>query len=94
MWELAKHVCFGVSTCSAWHELQSQLMQRRRDWGPRCAIHPRNLTLPAHPHWGECRRKKANDKPKWSAASAGVRTLGGQLAGECPAAVPQCAGEY
>ncbi len=28
---------------STWRELQSLLMQRRRDGGPRCATHPRNI---------------------------------------------------
>ncbi len=28
-----------------WLELQSQTMQRRRDWGPRCANCPRNITM-------------------------------------------------
>ncbi len=28
---------------STWLELQSLYMQRCRDWGPRCATHPRNI---------------------------------------------------
>ncbi len=38
----------------AWFELQSHQLQRRRDWGPRRATYPRNITM--FPPWW-CRRK-------------------------------------
>ncbi len=50
-------------TGQAWLELQSQLMQQRRDWGPRCAKYPRKhhhvppLVILAQPVPVECRLK-------------------------------------